>query len=959
VTAVRGSNGAEEALERIARLYPLQDLVSRPLLLGMVLQTLDSLRPTERISRAEIFEKYLQRWLEQTHHQGQQEIFTDERKVALAEALAEQLWRSGQPSCSPEELKQSVRALLLCDLPEDLSAGAAFLEIFGGSFFVREPGDRYRFAHKSFQEFFLARSLVRTLPERPAEVLATPRPITPEVAGFLGELLRREGDPRRAVAIHAVQAWLSEGRRASAAGDEQVAATADAAANALRLLLSLQRWSPEEGTWLPERADLRRVQLPNDDLQGAALIAADLSDAELSGTNLSSANLRRAQLTRAHLVGARLDGAVLSEVRANEADFTLAEGTGCRLEGADLSGAVLRQSCWTDTQWKGARADGCDMTAWLLLGGQNAFAGHRRLAPSRPSTTVTIPQDHFLWVNAVAWEPGGSRSRLASAGDDGTVRLWDAASGRELAQLTGHAGRVWAVAWEPGGSRLASASGDGTVRLWDAASGRELARLIGHEGEVQAVAWEPGGTRLATASRDGTVRLWDAQAGRLLGTITMAGRNTLAYTPGGFCHFGEVSSRVGLAVSRPEQPGTVFYLPLGGLRQVLDRPDKARAALAGDLSGDDLRPELEQRGWADGTPWDGEVWRAPKVIHVSDTLVMGGQPTAAPTVTHAPDHFRPGPALTEFDTLPGREPVLQGLLALIESRSPAVLRGPRRSGKTSILHAVAHRLAPSRRVRHVTLEGQRLHTTDDLARCLEPELLQHPSPAAALAHRLDQEKRPVFLIDEVAHLGNIEHEAFAWLRAMGQKRASLVFVGSPWDWLRVVEHAIKGPGSSFGNDVTPVDLGPMEEKDAIDFLVTTAASEGVPVEADRTAAWILELCGPWPFYLQVMGHAVVQAVRSGKRRALVEREGLFDLYLSRLLEGRKEVFWGRWQELPPKVQKLLAEAGDGRLPSYHRLPSSLRQLLYLTGLCTAGTWLDDRPFFDWVRQNASTLRDSP
>jgi predicted amidohydrolase len=229
VTAVRGSR-AEEALERIAHLYPLQELVSRPLLLGMVLQTLDSLQPTDRISRAEIFEKYLQRWLEQTHHQGQQETFTDEQKAALAEALAEQLWRSGQPSCSPEELKQSVRALLLRDLPEDLSAGAAFLEIFGGSYFVREPDDRYRFAHKSFQEFFLARSLLRTLPERPAEVLATPRPITPEVAGFLGELLRREGDPRRALAIQAVQAWLSEGRRASAAGDEQVVATSDAAA---------------------------------------------------------------------------------------------------------------------------------------------------------------------------------------------------------------------------------------------------------------------------------------------------------------------------------------------------------------------------------------------------------------------------------------------------------------------------------------------------------------------------------------------------------------------------------------------------------------------------------------------------------------------------------------------------------------------------------------------------------
>jgi WD40 repeat protein len=95
-------------------------------------------------------------------------------------------------------------------------------------------------------------------------------------------------------------------------------------------------------------------------------------------------------------------------------------------------------------------------------------------------------------------------ARLASAGEDGTVRVWDAAAGREALTLRGHQGGVRGVAFSRDGARLASAGIDGTVRVWDAAAGRAALTLRGHQGWVYAVAFSPDEARLASAGEDGT-----------------------------------------------------------------------------------------------------------------------------------------------------------------------------------------------------------------------------------------------------------------------------------------------------------------------------------------------------------------------------------------------------------------------------------------------------------------------
>src|SRR5947208_14659345 len=71
----------------------------------------------------------------------------------------------------------------------------------------------------------------------------------------------------------------------------------------------------------------------------------------------------------------------------------------------------------------------------------------------------------------VAWSPDGARLATGTQ-HGGLLRVWDAATGQLLRALDGHDGEaVTSVSWEPGGARLASSGWDGTVRLWNPATG--------------------------------------------------------------------------------------------------------------------------------------------------------------------------------------------------------------------------------------------------------------------------------------------------------------------------------------------------------------------------------------------------------------------------------------------------------------------------------------------------------
>jgi WD40 repeat protein len=124
---------------------------------------------------------------------------------------------------------------------------------------------------------------------------------------------------------------------------------------------------------------------------------------------------------------------------------------------------------------------------------------------------------HTGAVTSVAFNQDGSR--LASASQDGTIKVWDAANGQELLKLKGLTDWIYDVAFSPDGSRLASGSDDQTIMVWNTANGQELLKLEGHTGVVLHVAFSPDGNRLASSSADGTLKIWDTANGQVLHTF--------------------------------------------------------------------------------------------------------------------------------------------------------------------------------------------------------------------------------------------------------------------------------------------------------------------------------------------------------------------------------------------------------------------------------------------------------
>ena len=197
-------------------------------------------------------------------------------------------------------------------------------------------------------------------------------------------------------------------------------------------------------------------------------------------------------------------------VSATSAD-TLRSESAVTLWDLDTAGEV-----WTRSVPSGLIHGAC-----LLPGGDRvaiACSSARvmllRLTDGSPELVLRHENERMSvpWISGVAASPDGRR--LASAGSDDVINLWELPSGKRLATLRGHHGTVRALAVAPDGRRLLSSSDDRTLRIWDLyRAERRPGPSSAHGGAVNALALTPAGDQVVSGSDDCLVKLWDAGTG--------------------------------------------------------------------------------------------------------------------------------------------------------------------------------------------------------------------------------------------------------------------------------------------------------------------------------------------------------------------------------------------------------------------------------------------------------------
>lgn len=173
---------------------------------------------------------------------------------------------------------------------------------------------------------------------------------------------------------------------------------------------------------------------------------------------------------------------------------------------------------------------------------------------------VSTLRGHRGRIARITWSPDGRM--LASPSLDGTIRLWDVATGRCLRKLGDGLGAFKCAAFSPVSPTIAGANAKGMVSLWDITTGQELWCTRERNGPVSVLAWSPRGDLVAVGGPSGDISLISANYGEAV-TVTLgdsdAAVDAIVWSPDGSSFaVGTQSRKRSVALIAPSNGGTVW-----------------------------------------------------------------------------------------------------------------------------------------------------------------------------------------------------------------------------------------------------------------------------------------------------------------------------------------------------------------------------------------------------------------